>query len=152
MAKVHDWTTSDGRPGEEWEATHQDRIMELNDMLWALDLKGRRVLYASFTHDEREGLMTEYIARKVDASAPVGSLVVPFVDKFGFSFTARVRDGAVLHGSHAGLALVVGSEGHGLSRRDVMLVPPWQDKEGNIVYFARTCETQLRVIGEAHRV
>lgn len=143
------WKTSDGRSGDEWVRENRDRIMELNDMLFATDsMDERRRLFKTFTLDERHGLMDEYIDRKTDLEAPVGSLVRPSSEKSGIHFEALTHDGTRTFASQHGLAIVIGAGSHGSRVRHVMLVPPWENQEGMRIYFATTNTSQLTVIKE----
>ena len=132
--------------GLEWEAEHFDRAMELNDMLDACaDMPAKRILYQTLTKEEQRCLFPEYMRRQLDKEAPTGSLVVPSHEKAGISFR-RCRGNSTLLGTHYGMATVIGHGGHGDATRYVVLQPPWQDREGNIVRFAETHAHNLKVV------
>jgi hypothetical protein len=132
--------------GLEWEAENFARAMELNDMLDACaDMPAKRILYQTFTKEERLGLFPEYMRRQMDKEAPTGSLVVPANEKAGISFR-RCRGNSTLLGTHYGMATVIGHGGHGDPTRYVVLQPPWQNKEGDMVRFAETVSHVLKVV------
>ena len=73
-----DLVKDSGQKALEWEAEHRERAMELNDLLDACkDLPEKRALYQTFTFAEQNGLIPEYMRRKNNRTAPVGSLVRP---------------------------------------------------------------------------
>jgi hypothetical protein len=131
-----------------WEAANHARAMELNDMLDPLTIQQRRALCETFTEDEQNGLVPEYIRRRNNEEAPVGSLVKP--NKwYGFAIWARIPGGH-LHTIHNGLALVVGAPEHGTSLRYVYLLPP-RENGGDRVVFAETRSYDLTVVGNASK-
>lgn len=136
-----------GQLALEWEAANFDRAMQLNDMLDACaDLHAKRQLFATFTKDEQNGLIPEYTRRTEDRSVPVGSLVKPSHPKAGIHFVHYPHVGSELHGSHLGLAVIIGQPAHGAVTRYVMLLPHWENKEGTRVYFAEAYTTDMELV------
>lgn len=128
-----------------WQSCNRDRIVELND---ALDtcraLPDRRILYGTLSREEKLGIMDEYIRRRTNETAPVGSLVRPRRPPYGFSITVR-RQGSVTYASHHDLATVVGAE-DGTYVRYVFLNPPWTNVEGHVIAFAEANAYDLEVV------
>lgn len=127
----------------EWEAVNMARSCELNDALDACSgIIAKRELYATFTKDERNGIMPEYTRRAVNRHAPIGSLVKPANTKFGISIKAQSHT-TTTHACHLGLAIVIGQDCHGSHTRYLMLQPPWRNKEGEVLHFAEASSHEL---------
>lgn len=131
----------------EWETANFDRAMQLNDMLDACpDMSAKRDLYDAFSEEEKRGVMPEYRRRQIDKEGPVGSLVTS-ATFHGFSITQRIGKNTSC-ARYRGLALVLGSAGHGELTRYVMLLPPWKNREGDVIIFAEASSNQLKVVGD----
>ncbi len=130
----------------EWEAVNMARALELNDALDACpDITTKRALYATFTKDERNGVMPEYARRTVNRQSPIGSLVKPANTKFGINIKAQSHT-TTTYACHLGLAIVIGQDKHGSHTRYLMLQPPWRNKEGEVLHFAEASSHELVVV------
>lgn len=131
----------------DWEAANFDRTMQLNDMLDACpNYKAKQELWASFTEEEKNGLIPEYLRRIVDKEAPVGSLVKPEHPQQGITLISH-NGRSTIRVTYFGLALVIGSAGHGDRRRYVMVHPFLQNNEGQMIIFAEASCSEMEVVG-----
>jgi len=132
----------------EWEAANMSRVLELNDMIDACStLKEKRDLFQTLSKEEKDGLMPERMRRQRNREAPTGSLVSKRNLERGFEIVKRSPNGST-SAIHDGLAVVIGHGGHGSSTRYLMLLPPWQNKEGEVIRFAEAQSYDLKVINE----
>lgn len=131
--------------GLEWEVANPQRATELNDALDAcLDITAKRLLYKTFTKDEQNGLMPEYIRRAENRVAQVGTLVKPR-NKHGINITCQSYE-RTTWASHTNLAVVIGHDSYGSNKRILLLSPPWRNKEGEVLHFAEAYSNDLEVV------
>ena len=135
---------------DEWEAANPERAIELNDIIDShKTMDAKRAFVATLNKEEKNGLLNEYMRRRENEHAPLGSLVRgkhhDQVNGHSFSFVVRNGD-STMHACHLGLATVIGQDGHGGCVRYLVLQPPWQNKEGTVVMFAEASSYELEVL------
>jgi hypothetical protein len=136
-----------GIKARHWDRDNFARSCELNDMLDACpDHRTKRALYATFTEEEKNGLIIELCRRKNDREFPIGCMVRSAHEKHGMSVMTGRGTNSVTHVSHSGLATLLGSPERGSHRRYVMLHPAWVNKEGQRIMFGEASIVDMRVV------
>jgi hypothetical protein len=108
-------------------------------------LAKKRVLFATFTKEEKCGLMPEYIRRQENRRILVGALVKPANDKGGIHLVSRGFN-SISHVSYFGLATVIGQQSYGSHIRLLFLHVPWENREGHRLHFGEASSHDLKVV------
>lgn len=120
------------------------RAVFLCDKLEACaDVRRRRELYSTLCQVDKEHTLTEWIRRRTDRMAPVGSLVTSRQGR-GFDITFK-RETSTVYAVYTGTATVIGQRA-GVFLRHLMLHVPWKNAEGLTARFVDAHAEELKVL------
>jgi len=131
-----------------WHAENPGRSAQLNDAIDACPtLAAKRVLFASFSKPDQDGMLEEYARRSLNRQMTPGTLVRHRYER-GALINVVTREGKPAVGRYVGLACVVGQD-DGEYGRYLWLYTPWNDGSGEAHVFAKANCYDMEEVAEA---